>query len=219
MLPLTGPSRLKLVLVAFLLALGIALELAGVIDVRQSLALARANADHWWLVLVLILIQAAMFSFALAGSLFLWIAAPIYPPLTATFILTAGGTLGGLGAYFLSRYLTREWVEHIESSRTYRFLQRRDNFYALFAMRVFPAFPHAIVNYSAGLLKAKLPHFVFAAILGIGIKSYIYASVISRASEQLDPRLLFDWRVIAPLLGMSALGVLLVYLERRKVIP
>lgn len=215
MLPLRGLPRLKLALIVGMIACGIGLELAGIIDLKHSLLLARANADHWWMILLLIMLQALLFSFALAGSLFLWIVAPVYPPLTATIILAAGGTLGGLGAYFLARFLTREWVEHVETTRTYRFLHRRDNFYALFAMRVFPAFPHAIVNYSAGLLKAKLSHFIIAAMLGIGIKSYIYASVISRASDQLSPQVLLDVRVIAPLIALSALGVLLLYADRR----
>ena len=208
-------SWLKLALIVTLLALGLVLEISGVIDVREALALARANADHWWLVLLLILLQALLFSFALAGSLFLWIAAPIYPPLTATFILTAGGTLGGLGAYLVAGYLSREWVRRVETSSAYRYLQRRDNFYALFAMRVFPGFPHSIVNFSSALLKAKLVPFVLAAILGIGIKSYIYASVISRASERFGPQLLLDPRVIAPLVGLSVLALLLVYVDRR----
>jgi uncharacterized membrane protein YdjX (TVP38/TMEM64 family) len=207
---------LKLSLIVALILLGLGLELFGVIDLQQWLGFARSHSDHWWLILLLILLQAILFSFALAGSLFLWIAAPIYPPLTATFILVAGGTLGGLGAYRLANYLSQEWLDKVEASRTYRLLQRRENFYSLFAMRVFPAFPHSIVNYSAGLLKAKLPQFVAAAILGIGIKSYIYASVIHRASQQLAPQLLFDFHVFAPLVGLSLLSALMVYLDSRE---
>ena len=83
--------------------------------------------QHWWLVLILILLQAILFSFALAGSLFLWIAAPLYPPPMATFILASGATLGGLGAYYFSRFVTADWKKRIESSRSYRLLHAREN--------------------------------------------------------------------------------------------
>ena len=102
---------LKLTLIAALLLLGLGLELFGVIDLPQWLNVARGYSDHWWLIVLLILLQAVLFSLALAGSLFLWIVAPIYPPVTATFILALGGTLGGLGAYWLSSYLSQEWVD------------------------------------------------------------------------------------------------------------
>ena len=133
--------RIKLLLVILLVTLGVYLEIAGWLDARQLLEVARGYAQHWWLILILILAQAILFTFALAGSVFLWIAAPLYPPPVATFILAAGGTLGGLGAYYFSEYLTSDWRHRIENSRSYKLLHEQDNFFTLFAMRVFPAFP------------------------------------------------------------------------------
>lgn len=195
--------------------LGAILEFAGILDIQDLVALARDYTQHWWLIIVLILLQALLFSFALAGSLFLWIAAPLYPPAMAAFILAMGGTLGGLGAYLLSRYLTLEWQQKIENSRGYRLLHSQDNFYTMFALRVLPAFPHAVINYSAGLLKAKLSHFVIAALLGIAIKSYLYARVIFTASSELTLDLLFDIGVLGPLLLLSLASALAVYINYR----
>ena len=210
-----GKFKFKLAIIGLLILLGIGMELADLLDARQLLALAREYAQHWWLIVVLILLQALLFTFALAGSLFLWIAAPIYTPLVATFILAAGGALGGLGAYLFSTYLTEEWRHKIENSRSYRLLQAQDNFFTLFAMRVFPGFPHAIVNYSSGLLKVKLGQFIIAAILGISIKSYVYANVIYAASSSLSIELLLDFRVFAPLVALSLVSALLVYVNYR----
>ena len=156
-----------------------------------------------------------LFTFALAGSIFLWISAPLYSPALATFILAAGGTLGGLGAYFFSRYLSQEWKQKIQGSRSYKLLRAQDNFLTMFAMRVFPAFPHSLVNYSAGILGAKLSHFVAAAILGISIKSYIYARVIHGASNELSFKLLLDVWVVGPLVLLSLLSVCGVYFNYR----
>ena len=206
----------KLVIVVLLIALGLVLEVAGLLDARQLLTVAREYAQHWWLIPVLILAQVVLFTFALAGSIFLWIVAPLYPPAMATFILAAGGTLGGLGAYLFSNYLTEEWKTKIQGSRSYKLLQAQDNFLSLFAMRVFPAFPHSLVNYSSGILNVKLSHFVVAAVLGIGSKSYVYARVIYSASSSLSLDMLLDISVFGPLVLLSVVSALGVYINYRN---
>ena len=205
----------KLVIVVLLITLGLGLEIAGWLDARQLLTVAREYTQHWWLVPVLILAQVVLFTFALAGSIFLWIVAPLYPPAMATFILAAGGTLGGLGAYLFSNYLTDEWKVKIQDSRSYKLLQAQDNFLSLFAMRVFPAFPHSLVNYSSGILNVKLSHFVLAAVLGIAIKSYIYARVIYGATSSMSLDMLLDITVFGPLVLLSVVSALGVYINYR----
>ncbi|MGB5330155.1 MAG: VTT domain-containing protein [Gammaproteobacteria bacterium] len=205
----------KLVIVVLLITLGLVLEILGLLDPRQLLTIAREFAQHWWLIPILILAQTILFTFALAGSVFLWIVAPIYDPAMATFILAAGGALGGVGAYLFSGYLTEEWKARIKNSRSYKLLQAQDNFLSLFAMRVFPGFPHSLVNYSSGILSAKLSHFVVAAVLGIGIKSYIYARVINSATHSPSLDMLLDISVFGPLVLLSVLSALGVYINYR----
>ena len=203
----------KLLIVTLLITVGILLEVAGLLDAQKMLTIAREYSEHWWLVLVLILLQTIMFTFALAGSFFLWIAAPLYPPAMATFILAAGGTLGGITAYFFSKRLTDDWVVKIEKSHAYKLLHKQDNFFTLFALRVFPAFPHSLVNYSSGILNVKLSHFIPAAILGISIKSYIYSNVIYNAttSESLDT--LLEFSTYGPLIILSAITLMGVFIK------
>jgi len=204
----------KLFIVALLIVTGISLEVAGLLDADNMLGIARQYVDRWWLVLILILLQVVLFTFALAGSFFLWIVAPLYPPAMATFILAAGGTLGGVTAYLFSKRLTDEWIEKIEQSRTYKLLHKQDNFFALFALRVFPAFPHSLVNYSSGILNVKLSHFIPAAILGISIKSYIYSEVIYNASTSASFEDLLDISTYGPLVILSIfilIGILINY--------
>ena len=66
----------KLLILVLLIAIGLLLQVIGLFDVEKMLPIARSYADQWWLVVVLILAQTVLFTFALAGSLFLWIAAP-----------------------------------------------------------------------------------------------------------------------------------------------
>ena len=133
----------------------------------------------------------------------------------ATFILAAGGTLGGLGAYFFSQRLTDDWIEKIEKSRSYKLLQKQDNFFTLFAMRVFPAFPHSLVNFSSGILKVKLSHFLAAAALGIAIKSYVYSRVIYGAASSASIDELFDPAIFGPLILLSVISIAVVLIKYR----
>ena len=203
----------KLLIVALLITAGILLEFYGLLDAEKMLNVTRGYADHWWLLVILILLQILLFTFALAGSFFLWIVAPLYPPATATFILAAGGTLGGITAYYFSRRLTDEWIERIENSHAYKLLHKQDNFFALFALRVFPAFPHALVNYSSGILKVKLSHFVAAAVLGISIKSYVYSKIIYNAAATASVDDLFNISTYGPLILLSTLTLAGVFIH------
>ena len=203
----------KLVIVALLITTGILLEVCGLLDADKILNMARGYADYEWLILVLILLQVIMFTFALSGSFFLWIAAPLYPPAMATFILAAGATLGGISAYLFSKHLTDEWIHRIENSHAYKVLHKQDNFFTLFALRVFPAFPHSLVNYSSGILNVKLSHFIAAAILGISIKSYIYSNVIYNATTSTSVESLLDISTYGPLILLSAITLIGVFIK------
>jgi len=209
----------EIIIVAVLITAGILLELAGLLDAEKMLGIARQYSDQWWLVLVLILLQAVLFTFALAGSFFLWIAAPLYPPLLSTFILAAGATLGGISAYLFSRRLTDDWIVKIENSHAYRLLHKQDNFFTLFAMRVFPGFPHSFVNYSSGILKVKLSHFIAAAILGISIKSYIYSNVIYNATSSASFDELLDISTYGPLILLSVISLAGVIIKNKLKAP
>lgn len=206
----------KLLIVIVLITVGILLDFAGWLDAEKILVVAREYTDYWWLVVVLILLQMFLFTFALAGSLVFWVVAPLYPPAMATFILATGATLGGIGAYYFSAYMTDEWIKKIEKSHAYKLLHKQDNFFTLFALRVFPAFPHSLVNYSSGILKVKLSHFILAAFLGVGIKSYVYSDIIYNLTTTGSVKDLFNVSTIAPLVLLSLITFLGVYINYKR---
>ena len=205
----------KLIIVALMISAGILLEIAGLLDAEKMLSIARQYSDKWWLVLILIILQIILFTFALAGSFFLWIVAPLYPPAMATFILAAGGTIGGVCAYLFSKRLTDDWIARIEKSHAYRLLHKHDNFFVLFALRVLPAFPHSLVNYSSGILKVKLSHFILAAISGLAIKCYIYSLVIYNAASSASIDDLFNISTYGPLVLLSMISLAGVFIKYR----
>jgi len=197
----------KLIILLLLIVLGFALQVSGLLEPLLLIQYAREYADAWWLIIVLVLLQVVLFTFALAGSTFLWVAATLYPPVTSSLILAAGATFGGLSAYFFSQRLTDDWIHKIETSKAYRLLQKNDNFFTLLALRLFPAFPHAVINYSSGILKIKLKYFLPAAFIGIALKSYVFSKVIYKAASSGSFYDLLDLSVLAPLIFLSVLIV------------
>ena len=153
-------------LVAFLILSIAFLNHVGVLNMNTLLTGVRANSGSGWLILALILVQIVLYTFALTGSYALWLVAPVYTPVHATAILSIGGTLGAISAYYFSRKISDRWVQRIENSRTYRLLHEHNHFFTVFSLRVLPGFPHALISYSAGFLKCPPMHFVAASLAG-----------------------------------------------------
>lgn len=109
--------------------------------------------------------------------------------------------------------MTDEWIHRIENSHAYKLLHKQDNFFTLFALRVFPAFPHSLVNYSSGVLKVKLSHFIPAAFLGVGIKSYVYSDIVYNLTTTASIDDLFNVSTVAPLVLLSVITFLGVFIK------
>lgn len=204
----------KLIILGAFVVIGILLSMSGLLDPRILLEMARQYSDQWWLALILVIAQVLLFTFALAGSVILWVAAALFTPLTAALILATGATLGGVSAYFFSATLSEDWVHKVESSHIYKLLHKQDNFIALLAMRIMPAFPQNLFNYSSGILKVNLVHFVIASFIGIGLKSYVYAPIIYKAAGSASVDDLLDLDRLGPLILLSILlfaGVIVKY--------
>ena len=205
----------SVLVITALIVIGGLLQLSGILDLEVILILAREHADSSWFIIILILLQILLFTFALAGSLVFWIVAPLYPPLISTLIVSFGAMLGGLGAYYFSRTVTDDWVKKIENSHAYKILHKEDNFFTLFALRIFPGFPHSLVNYSSGILHVKISHFITAAFIGVGIKSYIYADIIYGLTESASIKDILNISTILPLILMSLLTLVGVFVKYR----
>jgi uncharacterized membrane protein YdjX (TVP38/TMEM64 family) len=188
-----------------LVFVGIALQISGTIDVRQTISLAREYAGAWWLGVLLIAIQVILFTFALTGSTLVWIFAALFTPLTSTIMITTGTTLGGVMAYLFSDRMSDEWVRKIQHSAVYRSLHEKGNLYTLLALRLMPGFPHSLINYSSGILKVGLTRFIPATIAGSAIKSYIYSSAIYNVTIMEKSTGDIEFSDIWPLLALSLL--------------
>jgi uncharacterized membrane protein YdjX (TVP38/TMEM64 family) len=209
------PYATQLLIILLLLLAGFLLQASGVFDVRKLLAVARVYAGQDWLPVALIVVQVLLYTFALPGSMLLWVAAPLYPPLWAAVLLVTGGTAGGISAWWFSHRLGEEWAERGGHGRVYRLVREHNHFLTLFALRVFPGFPHSLINYASGILHSRLSHFIPATILGMFIKYYLYAVVIHQAATAATVDDLLTFRVYGPLLGLSLLALTGVWIRHK----
>lgn len=204
-----------LVLLAALIAIGIAAHFVDAAAWREALEWTRSYATQWWLPVALIALQTLLFAFGLPGSSVLWLVAPLYTPAIATVILTVGGCLGSLAAYGFARKLTGASLARLSASRGWRMLERESDFFALCALRLTPGFPHAVLNYAAGILRVRLGPFLAAAAIGFGLKAFVYSSVIYRTLDAADSADVLEPWTWVPLAGLAALMLLGWALRRR----
>ncbi len=193
-----------------LVILGIALGLGGVIDWRYLLRLAQGYTLNWWLLPLLIVIQIVLYTFALPGSMILWVVAPLYEPVVAVPALVAGSTLGALSAYLFARREVMSWVAHVRKRRIFTVLQAHGGFLTLCALRTMPNFPQSVVNYGAGILRLPIGPFIVATVIGFAVKNTLYCSVIHGAVNATNPWDLISLSTLAPLLIVV---ILLVFAE------
>lgn len=175
--------------------------------------------EHWLLmVIVLILYQVILFMFALPGSTALWLVAPIYPPVMAVIILTTGGLLGGIGAYFFSRHLGENWQQRIRQHRIFHSLEQRGDALTLLSLRILPGFPHSVINYAAGMLRLPLLQFCLTAIIGLGIKNAIYCVAIYKAVSLglTNPQISYSDFIPLLLLTLLLIGVRIIQVLRNR---
>jgi len=206
---------MRFFLIAFLFLSVALLNHVGVLNMNTLLAEVRANSDSAWLILLLVLVQIVLYTFALTGSYALWLVAPVYAPINATAILAIGGALGAISAYYFSRKISDNWLRRIEKTRTYRLLHEHDNFFMVFALRVLPGFPHAIISYSAGILDCRPIHFLAASLAGFTIKFYLYSDIVYHATDAIAQKKAFDITSLSPLILLSALSLIGVYIRHR----
>ena len=212
----SGPGGLwqPLILLS-LVVLGVVLHFTGVLDWQKVLLWAQTYTQYWWVPIVLICLQAMLFTFALPGSAMLWVVAPLYAPLVATLILTLGSTLGALCAYWFARQETSGWANRVQGSHLYHVLEQRGDFLSLCAIRLIPAFPHSVVNYGAGILRLPVTRFLLASLIGLAVKSFLYSNAIHGAVAATDLADLIRLETLGPLVVLAIVTTLAALLRDR----
>lgn len=195
-----GPALLLACVVA-----GGVLGLWQPVELRVVLEWGQRITGHPLAPALLVVVMAMLFTFAMPGSLCVWLVAPFQPPLVATAILVAGSVLGALGAWQLAWRLGGGWSMGPRSERIMNALAARSDLAMLCALRVLPGFPHSVVNYAGGILGIALPRFLLAAALGLTVKWGVYASAIHSGVGAAEAGLWIEPADVVPLVILALL--------------
>ncbi len=192
--------------VALLLTL-IILQATGVIDLSTAASWLERYAGQWWAPPLLVGLMVVLYAFALPASTLMLAAGVMFVPAWATLWSTLGGVLGAWAAYILVRHVSGPWKESYQQSSLYDVLQNNAGFATLTAMRVFPGFPHSVINYSAGLLRVPLVVFLLSSITGHAAKSFVYTSAMYHATHVDSEADAFSFATLWPLAALAALFI------------
>ncbi len=136
-----------------------------------------------------------------------------------------GATLGSIAVFLAARTAFRNLFHARAGAALARFeagFQRNDFSYLLF-LRLVPVFPFWLINIVPALLGMRLDRYVLATMIGIVPAAIVYASVgdglgmVIGRGERPDLGIIFEWRILLPLLGLAALSLVpVVYAHLRK---
>ena len=100
-------------------------------------------------------------------------------------VVSLGSTFGAVGAFLLSRFFFKEFIQrkfHSRLEKINREFKKQGAFY-VFSLRLIPVFPFFLVNVFMGLTPISLKHFFIASFLGMLPGSLVYVNAGSRLAE------------------------------------
>lgn len=135
-----------------------------------------------------------------------------------------GATLGSVAVFVAARTAFHD-LFHVRAGRSLARLEegfRRDSFNYLLFLRLVPVFPFWLINIVPGLLGMKVGPYTLATLIGIIPGAVVYSSVgasfgmLIERGERPDLSVIFEWRILLPLLGLAALSLLPVLYTRLR---
>lgn len=126
--------------------------------------------------------------------------------------VACGSVAGATAAFLLGRTLARAWVEQrIVGSARFRAIDdaiAREGFRVVLLLRLSPVFPFNLLNYTLGLTRVPLRHYVVASALGMapGTLLYVYigATAQTLAASAAGQDTANGWRTALLVAGLAA---------------
>lgn len=135
-----------------------------------------------------------------------------------------GATLGAVGVFLAARTAFRDAFRTRAGSRLEKLEQgfARDDFSYLLSLRLIPVFPFWLVNVVPALLGMRLDRFALATLIGIIPGAVVYAGLgdgfglLFEKGETPNLGIVFEWRILLPLLGLAALALVPIVYNRLR---
>jgi uncharacterized membrane protein YdjX (TVP38/TMEM64 family) len=225
---------MRRLLPAATLLLGLALFLAFGLERHfsfETVARNRSTLTAWVAANGALAALTFVFGYAIAVAFSLPIAALVTPlggflfGVWAGAVLSViGATLGSVAVFLAAGSAFRDLFNARAGASLARLEEgfRRNEFNYLLFLRLVPLFPFWLINIVPALLGMKLERYVLATLIGIIPGSVVFASVgagfgiLIDRGEMPNLSVIFEWRILLPLLGLAALSLVPVVYARLK---
>ena len=189
-----------------------------VLDRQRALALLQSVRERWWAPAAFVGVYALMCALALPGTIPTLAGGAAWGAGWGTLYNVLGSNLGATAAFFVARFLGREWVQRL-SARTSlgRFEEgvEKNGFQVILTMRLIPVFPFNGVNFGAGLSSIRYRDYFLGSLLGMLPATFVYTYFAdSLLKGAMEGRSAFGRVALAGLL-LAALSFLPRLLSRR----
>lgn len=178
-----------------------------------------------WSVVVFGVIYALAVTFSVPGGAVMTIAGGfLFGPVAAAITVVVSATLGATALFLAARYALADMVRTRAGPLLGKIEQgfNEDGMSYMFVLRLVPLFPFWLVNLAPAILGVPLRTYVISTFFGIIPGTFVYALVGDGAGAvfaqggDLDLHIIFEPRVLAPIIGLALLASIPILYKRWK---
>ncbi len=172
-----------------------------------------------WAPVSYILIYTVATMLAVPGTLLTILGGVVFGSYFGTFLVVIGATFGASGAFFIARFLARDFIqEKFGDTNWFHKLDdgiREEGIYFVLFIRLVPVFPFNGINFATGLTSINFRDYFFGTLVGIIPASFVFANAASEAVSAAEKGLSSGFLLSLVLLGFVAI-VPIAYKRFRK---
>lgn len=176
-----------------------------------------------WALVVFCVVYAVAVAFSVPGGAVMTIAGGLlFGPFVTTACVVVSATVGATALFLAARYaladIVRARVGPLMARIEHGFNENGMSY--MFVLRLIPLFPFWLVNLAPALLGVPLRTYVISTFFGIIPGTFVYSlvgagagAVFARGGD-LDLYIIFEPRVLAPIVGLAVLALLPIAYKR-----
>ncbi len=134
-----------------------------------------------------VVIYAVATIIGVPGTILTILGGVIFGSFLGTISVVAGATIGACGAFFVSRFLARDFVaEKFMEKQWFKKLDQgieEQGLYYILFIRLVPLFPFNGINFASGLTSVKFRDYFIGTAIGIVPASFVFVNAASQASD------------------------------------
>jgi uncharacterized membrane protein YdjX (TVP38/TMEM64 family) len=154
-------------------------EFLTVAEMKQFL-----DAFGFWAPVIFILIYTLAICLFVPGTIITAVGAAIFGPYQGFFYVLAGAMLGASVAFYIGRYLGRDFAATVIGDRLKKYDEaiERNGFAAVLYLRLI-YFPFTAMNFGMGLTRVRFRDYFWGTFLGIIVGTFVFTFFVGTIKE------------------------------------